>query len=435
MSRKPKLLLITYYWPPAGGPGVQRWLKLAVLLRDRGYEVCVLTPQEPVAANYDASLTSEIPADLQVIKTKARDPFKWYQLLRGKKGAISTGGIGLSGPRSPLQKAVQYLRANFFIPDARKGWNYYALPAARILLVQDAFKAIITTGPPHSTHLMGLALQREFGLPWLADFRDPWVNIFYNRFFPRTASTQARDQALENKVLAQADCILTVSPGLASEFADRARRIELLYNGYDPADIPAPAREEEPEIFSLSYIGNFKPNQNLKALWSVLAALCATNPAFARALRLRFVGNVDPGVQADISAAGLDHRTEYLGYQPHAAATRAMVQSSVLLFIVPQTQDNDLILTGKLFEYLGSARPLLAVGPPKGNAAAIIAETGRGTCLNYEDEAAMQQRLLALFRQWQQKPASLRLDAAPTLPYTRAGAADRLAQILNSLDS
>ena len=181
-----KVLLLTYYWPPSGGPGVQRWLKNAVFLRDFGWDCIVITPKEPVASSTDLSLLNEVPDDMRVLHTKAKDPFKAYALLKGKKNkSTGTGGIGISSNPGKLQKAINYIRANFFIPDARKGWNPYLIKEARRVLKEEKIEAIISTGPPHSTHLAAMQLQKEFDLPWLADFRDPWVNIFYNQFFPR----------------------------------------------------------------------------------------------------------------------------------------------------------------------------------------------------------------------------------------------------------
>lgn len=427
-----KILLLSYYWPPAGGPGVQRWLKNASMLQKLSWEVYVITPQEPVAANYDASLEAEIPKDLQVIKTDARDPFKIYARLTGKKAKVGTGGIGISNTKSKKQQLLNFIRANFFIPDARKGWNKYALQSARKLLRHESFAAVITTGPPHSTHLMGLALQKEFGVKWLADFRDPWVNIFYNKIFPRTLRTKKKDQALEDKVLASADAILTVSPGLEAEFKSRAKRIEIIYNGYDPADIPSPEKGSQP-FFSLRYTGNLKPNQNIDKLWAALADLCREEPDFKTNFRLEFVGNVDPSAREQLETIGLEDNCVFHGYQAHYLATKAMVEAGALLFIVPRTADNHLILTGKLFEYLASGSPLLSIGPVDGNAAKIIAETERGPSIDYEDYTGIKERIKELYRLWKPQRRSPSLSRESTQAYTRMGAAQKLSSLVEEI--
>lgn len=428
-----RVLLLSYYWPPSGGPGVQRWLKNSFFLQEFGWETIVITPQDPVASSVDESLLKEVPEGLEVHHTKARDPFRAYAMLKGKKGKqASTGGIGLINNKSKKQQLLNYIRANFFIPDARKGWNPYLLDKAREILKEGRVDALISTGPPHSTHLAAKQLKEEFGLPWLADFRDPWVNIFYNKLFPRTRSTERKDQKLEDLVLASADRILTVSPGLAAEFEDRAKKVEILYNGYDPADLPSPGPKERKK-FRLSYTGNFKPNQNVAALWQALANLVSKNADFARDLDLTFVGNIDPGVREAIAAKGLEAFVNDHGYQAHHYATKIMVESSALLFIVPQTKDNHLILTGKLFEYLGSCTPLLSIAPPNGNAAEIIEETGRGRSVDYEDQSNIEARLIALYESWKTSGTE-RLAQDSTLAYTRRGSAEKLAGILNEFD-
>lgn len=427
-----RVLLLSYYWPPSGGPGVQRWLKNSFFLRKFGWETIVITPQNPVASSIDESLLEEVPPGLEVHHTAARDPFRAYALLKGKKGKqASTGGIGLINNKSKKQQILNFIRANFFIPDARKGWNPYLIEKAREILKTGQIDAIISTGPPHSTHLAARQLQKEFDLPWLADFRDPWVNIFYNKLFPRTNRTIKKDQKLEDLVLASADRILTVSPGLAAEFQDRAKRVELLYNGYDPADLPEPEANMK-HLFTLSYTGNFKPNQNVPALWSALQELVTDNQAFAEALNLTFVGNVDPGIRDALQEKGLSKFVSDHGYQPHHYATRIMVNSSALLFIVPQTKDNHLILTGKLFEYLGSGTPLLSIAPPRGNAAEIIDKTGRGPSIDYAEKEKIKARLLELFSTWSQS-GNQRLSVDSTLKFTREGSAEKLAALLNEI--
>jgi glycosyltransferase involved in cell wall biosynthesis len=206
----------------------------------------------------------------------------------------------------------------------------------------------------------------------------------------------------------------------------------LIYNGYDPADLPA-RNEEAQSYFSLCYTGNLKPNQNVGALWQAIAALRERKPDFKSLLRLEWVGNVDAGTQEALVKSGLDSITTYHGYQPHAAATEAMVKAGALLFIVPQTTDNALILTGKLFEYLGSASPLLSIGPPDGNAARIIEGTGRGKMIEYSDQKAMEARLLYLFESWQKRQRSPALSSEAVAEYTREGAARKLSQILEEL--
>lgn len=430
MLRK-KVLLLTYYWPPAAGPGVQRWLKFCKFLGEFDIEVTIITPENPSASNYDESLSKEIPASCEVFKTDSFEPFELYKKLKGKKKgkeAISVGGINLFNDKSFKQKVFNYIRANFFIPDARKGWNKFAFKEASQLLKAENFDAVITTGPPHSTHLVGKKIKDKFQLPWIADFRDPWTNIYYNKLFPRTSSTKTKDQSLENMVLKQADSIIVVSPGLKSEFEDRARRIDVIYNGFDQDDIPA-RNDAKGERFVISYVGNFKPNQNCNSFWKACKRLMDER-GIQSSFEIRLTGNVDQTVKDSIKEFGVEDVVNYKSYVPHKEAAQEMVNSSALLFIIPQTDHNKLILTGKLFEYLASCTPLISIGPEKGNAAEIIEETGRGKMMDYKNEEAIFNTLVTLYDKWVNNE-DLKLSMDKVSKYSREGMTEILADVIN----
>ncbi len=424
-----KIVLFTYYWPPSAGPGVQRWLKFCKFLGQMDYDITVITPENPSASNFDASLENEIPNELRLIKTKSFEPFEIYKILKGnkRKENIGVGGIGLFDNPSFKQRTFNYIRANYFIPDARKGWNSYALKAASEILKSEKFDAIITTGPPQSTHLIGYKLKKKFNIPWLADFRDPWVNVFYNKLFPRTASSIQKDQALEDLVLKNADTTLVVSPGLKAEFEDRAKNIEVIYNGFDAQDLPEASKTKN-EKFTLSYIGNFKPNQNCKMLWKAISNFIETKEDLC--FKLNLVGNVDPLVKNSIAEFGLDEYVHFEPYKPHKEATLEMVNSDGLLFIIPQTADNDLILTGKLFEYLASGTPFLSVGPINGNAAEIIEKSDRGFMYSYENGQAIGTRIKNLYENWERSKENIKLSREKVNRYSRQGMTELLAKTL-----
>lgn len=424
-----KVLLFTYYWPPAAGPGVQRWLKFCKFLGQFGVEVTVVTPQKPSASNYDDTLIMEIPPEIKVIRTKSFEPFELYKILKGqKKGEqVGVGGIGLFDDRSFKQRTFNYIRANFFIPDARKGWNKYALKSARSLLKGDSFDLIITTGPPHSTHLIGRKLKREFQIPWIADFRDPWINIYYNKLFPRTISTVKKDQQLEDSVLKEANAVLAVSPGLKKEFEDRNNNVEIILNGFDQEDLPEPNEQNNPK-FTISYVGNFKPNQSCPSFWKAAKKFIETNNI--EDISFRLTGNVDGLIKSSITENNLEDFVIFENYKAHKEATFDMVHSDALLFIVPQTEHNDLILTGKLFEYLASGTPLISIGPSSGNAAEIIEETGRGKTFNYLDEQSIFDRLNELYQDWKISPTRNKLSSELVKEYSRLGMTEKLAQTI-----
>lgn len=425
-----RILLFTYYWPPSAGPGVQRWLKFCKFLSQMDFDITVITPESPSASNFDPSLENEIPKEIRILKTKSFEPFEIYKVLKGnkRKDNIGVGGIGLFDNPSFKQRTFNYIRANFFIPDARKGWNKFALKTASKLLESERFDAIITTGPPQSTHLIGYQLKRRFGIPWLADFRDPWVNVYYNKLFPRTVATIRKDQNLEDLVLKNADSTLVVSPGLKAEFANRAANIEVVYNGFDDQDLPKPSKTKN-EKFTLSYIGNFKPNQNCPMLWKAISNIAQRRQDLK--LKLNLVGNVDPLVKNSIAEFGLDEFVHFESYKPHKEATLEMVKADALLFIIPKTEHNDLILTGKLFEYLASGTEFLSIGPPKGNAAEIIADTDRGEMFTYDNEQSIEQRLEFLYDAWKMANENLKLSRDKVNQYSRLGMTELLAKTLN----
>tara|TARA_R110002096_G_scaffold74101_1_gene175611 strand:- start:160734 stop:162035 length:1302 start_codon:yes stop_codon:yes gene_type:complete len=426
---KKRILLFTYYWPPSAGPGVQRWLKFCKFLSQMDFDITVISPQNPSASNFDSSLESEIPQEIELIKTKSFEPFEIYKILKGKrrKENIGVGGIGLFDNPSFKQRAFNYIRANYFIPDARKGWNKFAIKAAEKLIAKQNFDAIITTGPPQSSHLIGYYLQKKFSLPWLADFRDPWVNVYYNKLFPRTKASIAKDQKLEDKVLKNADACLVVSPGLKAEFSNRAKSIEVVYNGFDAEDLPT-GRNTKNQKFKISYIGNFKPNQNCESLWKAISNFSKNNREAE--FQITLIGNVDPLVQNSISEFGLDNYVIYEAYKPHKEATLEMVNADVLLFIIPQTEDNELILTGKLFEYLASGTELLSIGPEKGNASSIIKETGRGEMFDYANGNQIEKRLEDLYQSWKDAEINTKLDRKLVNKYSRLGMTELLATTL-----
>lgn len=429
-----KVLIITYYWPPASGPGVQRWLKFAKFLPALGWEPIILTPKNGSYPNVDPTLLDDVPGGLRVIYTKTVEPFSIYNRLTGQSGKGNSSPVGMMGlkkTKNPIKRMAKYLRANWFIPDARKGWVPFATRAAYDLIAKEDVAAIITTGPPHSTHLIGLRLKAQLHLPWIADFRDPWVDIYYNAFLPRTKATQRRDKHLQDKVLSTADSVITVSDGLTEKFRQTAHQITTIYNGYDAHDFggtPSPPENQ----FTIRYVGNLKANQNPLVLWRVLQQLCKELAGFRDRFQLHITGNIDPTVEASIHRHQLNKHLHLEGFVPHDEAIKRMQTASVLLFIIPDTLGNEVILTGKLFEYLASATPMLAIGPPAGNAAQLLADCKRTPMIAYEDETTMKRQIKGWFTQFQQGGVP-KHPGQEHLKYSREGLTHKLAQLLNTL--
>ncbi|MBI1192811.1 MAG: glycosyl transferase family 1 [Bacteroidetes bacterium] len=440
-----RVLLLTYYWPPAGGPGVQRFLKFARYLREYGWEPIIITPADGAYPYRDESLLGDIPEGLHVIRTGTREPFALYNRLTGKKGKeVPVAMVGFKDSRSPVQRLAKWVRANFFIPDARVGWKPFAVKAALTEIAAgrragaepgEKICGFITTGPPHSTHLAGLELKRKTGLPWIADFRDPWTTVYYNAFFPRSARTKRVDQRMEDQVLAAADHIAVVSEGMAEEFRGRSRALSVLYNGFDEQDMYTGPLEPS-EFFQLVHVGNMKPNQQVPALWQALAECVRSDPGFARHFRLHFTGSLDPGVAQAVRDAGLEHYLEHEPFVAHQEATRRMALAGMLLFVIPDATNNRRIITGKIFEYLACNTRMLAIGPQDGDAAGIMRQAGRGPMLGYTDKDGMVLQLRRAYVEWLsggQLP--LREPGGDYLRFSRRSLTGNLAAILDGLNS
>ena len=414
---------------------MQRWLKFVKNLPALGWEPHVLTVRNGTYSATDEQLTAEVPGNVHVYKTKSRDPFRLYTLLKGKKDrSVPVALINIDRKRSAVDRIAMYIRSNFFIPDARKGWIPFAVKEALRIIRKEQIDLLVSTGPPHSTHLAGLRIKKECGITWLADLRDPWTSVYYNDMLPRTARTRRIDKGYEDRVLMHADAVTVVSRGMKEEFADRNPHVEVVMNGFDPDDMPPAVQDIPADKFRLTYTGNFKPNQHVPVLWDAMIELLEEDTAFATDFILHFIGNVDDRVAEYFNVHGMRHHLQLSGYVPHSLATAALTDSALLLFVVPSSRNNKLIITGKLFEYLASGRPILSVGPTGGDAAAVLGDTGRDGMIDYNDKENMKQCLLRHYHEWKQrggKPG--RLENSRLEKYSRQASAHKMAGIMHEL--
>lgn len=420
------MLIFTYYFPPAGGVAVQRFLKFSKFLPQFGWEPIVVTVANGSYPYYDESLLKEISPVLKVYRTKTFEPFEFYNLLKGKRGkALPVVTVGDGEKKSVFQRVSEYVRANFFIPDARKGWVPYAVKQAEKILRTEQIDAIITTGPPHSTHLIGLELKKKYGVKWLADFRDPWTKIFYNNILPRTKATIEADKKLEYKVLTNADMVTVISPGLQREFTQTAKKCCVIYNGYDEEDFqPTDYGTQLTDKFTIRYVGNLMASENPENFWKAVAALHKEG----KQIKIELIGRTDRLVRESIRTAGIDTICEYKNFVSHKEATRLMQTCNLLLFLIPKVPDNKLILTGKLFEYLGSGTPLISFGPVDGDAAQILKQTGRKPMIDYHNFEETQKQLSEAIRN-----SFFKFPAQYHAAFSRLKQTELLAKVLNEL--
>ncbi|KGO94582.1 glycosyltransferase family 4 protein [Flavobacterium subsaxonicum] len=422
-----KVLIITYYWPPAGGPGVQRWLKFVKYLPGYGIEPVVYIPENPTYPLLDNGLLDEVNPDTTIIKHKIMEPYAWAAAFsKGNTKKISSGIIPNKKRQSVLQRLMLWVRGNLFIPDARVLWVKPSIAYLSAYIKQNNIDTIITTGPPHSLHLIGLGLKKRLGVTWLADFRDPWTTIGYHKELKLSASAEAKHKALEKEVLTTADTILVTSPTTKKEFeALTSKPIEVITNGYDVEKI---AKQPLDEKFSIAHIGSFLSERNPQILWESLAELVSDNADFKAHFQLKLIGAVSREVLDSINKFGLNPYVNNLGYVSHSEAVIQQRKSQVLLLIEIDSEETKCIIPGKLFEYMVSERPIVAIGPQGADYAEIIKQTNTGIALNYSEKEKLKQSLLGYFDQYQK--GSLQSYAIGLQQYSRKSLTGRLAEVL-----
>ena len=417
------MLIITYYWPAAGGSGVQRWLKFVKYLQDFGIEPIVYTVDN---ANYevvDDSLENEIPKGITVLKQPIFEP---NNFIKNKKVATAR----VSSKPSFIQKTLQYIRGNFFIPDARKYWVKPSVNYLKTYLKENPVDVVITTGPPHSMHLIGMKLKQQIGIKWIADFRDPMSNLFYNNELLLTDKSKNKLQKLEKEILTTADKVITVSNQIAEEFKKSGVGVQVISNGYDD-EVLVGENVVLDTKFTLSHIGLLPTQSNPKVLWRVLQELVVENESFASDLQVNLVGNVSGKVLEDVSKFGLDKYLNLTKYVPHTKAIALQKQSQVLLLLIPQFVGAKGIVTGKIFEYLVSNRPILAIAPTDSDVSTIISDTKTGTIIDFEDIVQLKTTILELYKEF--KEGNLKVEPKNIEKYHRKKLTEKLAQIITNL--
>lgn len=424
-----KILIITYYWPPSGGAGVQRWLKFSKYLPEFGYTPVILTVDEKTAsyAQLDYSLLQEVNPGIQVYKTKTFEPYNLYRKLSGKK-EIPYGGFSNQKKITLFEKLSRLVRGNLFLPDPRKGWNRYALRKALELIRTEQIDVVITSGPPHSTHLIGEKIKSRTGIRWVADFRDPWTDIYYYKELHHSKLASRFDKYLEKKVLTSADKIVTVSGEvgklLLKKIPGASDKIAVIPNGYDEADFEniVPGKNEH---FTITYTGTISMSYRIGEF---IEAICLLPESVRNQIRIRFVGNVPDEILNLFRLKELDPMVEVLGYIPHDQAIRQMMSASLLLMAIPDTPDNKGIVTGKFFEYLASKRPILAIGPLDGDVGIMMRKCSAGRLFAYDEKEKMSLFILEIFEQVQN--GTFRSQTTGTEKYTRRNLTEELIKCI-----
>lgn len=434
-----RVLIISYYWPPTGGSGVQRWVKFAKYLPQEGWQPVIYTPENPEQLAVDHSLESEIPAEAEIIRTHITEPYELYKKFLKKSGhsreAVEVNPVNAQ-EKSFLQKVAMWIRGNFFRPDPRCMWINPSVRYLKKYLLEHPVDLIVSTGPPQSMHIIGWKLAKATGKPWIADFRDPWTKIFYFKHLSMMKSTERWHKKMEKRILDDADAVVAVSPLVQQEFQAMTQTpVELITNGYDECDFPdgkcTDAEGGPGKDFVITHTGLFAADGNPETLWELLAEKYRKDELFRKHLKIKLVGKTDEQVSASIKSAGLDDCLIDMGYQTHAEAVRQQREASLLILPLRKEPEYKAVLPGKLFEYLASWRPVLGIGQTDGAMSMILNQTKTGVVLDWKDRNSIS-RFIDLC--WNNHlKGDLTVEDADISQFTRRNLTRRMAALFEQL--
>lgn len=421
-----KLLIITYYWPPSGGSGVQRWLKFTKYLREFGVEPVIYTVDNPKYAIEDVSLENEIPKGIETLRTPIFEPNSLLSIF-GSKNKKESAGFLNPNP-SFFGKIMQYIRANYFIPDARKYWIKPSVKYLKNYLKENSIDAVVTTGPPHSLHLIGLELKKQTSIKWVSDFRDPWTEIDYFHQLPLTDRAKRKHQKLEEQVLRVSDKVIVIGKTMKENFLKYTDKIEVITNGFDTKET-SDSKNLDAE-FSITHVGMMNADRNPSALWQVLKEICDEDSSFKSNLKIRLIGKLANEVKENLNIFD-DSNLEFIDYLKHQEVNRYQVSTQILLLSINNVPSAKGIITGKIFEYLQAKRPILAIGPEDGDAAEILKKTNAGYIFGFENKAELKQHVLKLYKQYKEK--KLVIESNDIQQYHRKNLTAKLATVIKTL--
>lgn len=425
-----RVLIITYYWPPSGGGGVQRWLKMVQFLPEYGVESVVCHPSNPDYPLVDETFLKEIPNEVETVAVPIFEPFRTVRNLLGKKKkrGISAGFIA-DGKQGRMVKILGYIRGNFFIPDARKFWVKPVVKQLETYLKSHPVEAIITTGPPHSVHFIGEQLRRKTGIPWVADFRDYWSDMDHADLFQLGKRAKQTHVRLEKRIVQNASRVVAVTPTMA-EFYSRMRGApaDLITNGYDASDFERPVDLRENE-FVIGHYGTLGADRFTPGLWDMLATLCEENTEFNERLNIELMGPTDASTLNYLRRGPLSGKLRYVHYTTHAEAVHHMRSAGVLLLQLNQNSSEAGRLPGKVFEYMAAGRPILGIGMPHSDAGRMLKESGCGEMLERGEEKGMKTFVLQAFNQ----ELPFEPHAAYVQQFTRKSLAGKYADVVREV--
>lgn len=431
--REKKVLVISYYWPPAGGSGVQRALKFVKYLPQMGWKPIVYTTSNGENPEIDLSLLKDVSSDLITLRKSIVEPYTFYKLLTGKSLKEKINPNFFTQKKSGLKDKLSiWIRSNFFIPDARMWWIKPSISYLEKYIKENEIDAIISSGPPHSMHLIALGLKKKLNIPWIADFRDPWTNIDFYKNLTLTSWADKKHHRLEKEVLTTADCVVSVSKTWAEELeVIGGRKVEVINNGFDPDDFEIEGNLKLDEKFSIVHLGMFSKGRNHEVLWKALAQLSNELQGFKDDLLLNFYGKYDVSGIEYMKKYSLENQTNFYEYIPHSEIVKVQFSSRVLYLSVNDTPNLKGIVPGKVFEYLAAKRPILCIGPDYGDTAEILRNTGVGLVSGFNDLETLKANISKLYYDYKNgldKVEGVKIDG-----YSRKTQTSQLANLLDNI--
>ena len=440
--KQKKILIISYYWPPAGGPGVQRWLKFVKYLPDFGLEPTVFIPENPSHPIVDETLQKDVSKNLKMIKTKIWEPYQLAEKFGKDNKKFKAGQFDVGENQSWKAKLSIFVRGNFFIPDARVFWVKPSVEFLEKYLKVNHYDVLVTTGPPHSLHLIGLNLKKKLpDLKWIADFRDPWTEISYYKHLKLTKIADKKHRKLESEVFKNADITLATSYTDAENFRKKGANAFCITNGFDvDASTTLSMTEENSKTlplsnsttkFTLSYIGVLEQLRNPDILWETLNDLVSENEGFRNDFELKFVGRLDDKILQKIVSSALKNNLTNLGYQTHDIALKHMQDSTNLLMTNFPQESSKGIIPGKIFEYLATGKTILSFGPKDADVEKILIETKAGKHFGYDEKENLKNFILESYQNW--KSGMLNQNAENIEQFSRKNLTQKLVDLMNKI--
>ena len=404
-------------------------MKFVKYLPDFGVHPIVYIPENPTYPIVDENLVCDVSDKAVIIRKPIFEPYQLASFFsKNKTKKISSGIIPNKKKQSFLDKLFLWIRGNLFIPDARVFWVKPSVTYLEKYILEHNIDTIVTSGPPHSLHLIGLELKQKLAIKWYADFRDPWTTIGYHKSLRLSTFAAKKHKRLEHRVLNTADTIIVTSKTTKTEFqAITSQPIAVITNGYDVEPV---ANQELDSKFTLAHIGSFLSERNPKILWESLIELIAEVPNFKQHLEIKLIGAVSQEVLETISQFELNDYLNNLGYVSHQEAIVHQKKSQVLLLIEIDSEDTKSIIPGKLFEYMVSNRPIVAIGPEGSDFAEIITSTNTGQFFKYTEKERLKRVILDLYNQFLE--GKLQSHGIGLQKYSRKNLTKELVTLLTS---